>query len=443
MTIAVDAGSVFISFSRLLGAAVIDAAGGRAGRVWDLLVAPGRVYPESSAFVVRRGRLGRRLAVIEWAAVESVDAAAREVRLSLDGPAIARAPSQDDRRRMSLRGDVLDRQVVDIQDHRVVRVNDVNLLAAGDLLMLAHVDVGARGVIRRLGYEPVVDACVRLLNPRSAYLSRERLISWKHVQPLPTDAASSTIRLDIPRKQLARIPAADLGEIFLDLGINQQLPVFKSMDLATRVKLITHVDARTQRALLEGLDEREAAALLQAMPSDEGADLLEQLPKPAVERLLGIIETRHSRKLSLLLGYSSDSAGGMMVAEYLAFARETTVEQALARIREGTGAADPAPFVGILDADGRLVGVTTVRRLLAADPKAHLTAAAHARFHHVHPSSSLREVAYMMEKYRLFVIPVVDDRMVLLGIITMDDVLERVIPIAWRRAIRRRGGALL
>jgi Mg/Co/Ni transporter MgtE len=202
------------------------------------------------------------------------------------------------------------------------------------------------------------------------------------------------------------------------------------------------VDGKTQRSLVEELDDQEAAALLQAVPSDEGTDFLEQLPKAAAERLLGLMETRHSRKLSQLLGYSSDSAGGIMIAEYTAFARRTPVREALERIKERAMVADPGPFVAILDEQNRLVGATVIRRLLVADPAAPIMTAALPRFHHVHPSSSLREVAYLMEKYRAFTIPVVDENMVLLGIITMDDVLERIIPIAWRRA-RRRGNAVL
>ncbi len=441
MTVAVETGQAFVCLSRLIGSRVIDVADADAGRVCDLLVTPGRVYPESSALVVTRGALDRRAAVVEWTAVESFDAAAREVRLSVDAGSIWAAPAGNGQARLSLRRDVLDQQVVDTHNHRLVRVNDVSLLAAGDLLMVAHVDVGARAVIRRLGYEPFVDFCMRLFSPRSRYLRHDRLISWKHVQPLPANTAGPTIRLDIPRTQFSKIPAADLGEIFLDLSVKQQLAVFRSMDLATRAKVFIHVDGKTQRSLVEELDDHEAAALLQAVPSDEGTDFLEQLPKAAAERLLALIETRHSRKLSQLLGYSSDSAGGMMIAEYTAFPREMPVGEVLERIKEK--ATDPGPFVAILDEQNRLVGATVVRRLLVADPQAPLVSASLPRFHHVHPSSSLREVAYLMEKYRAFTIPVVDEDMVLLGIITMDDVLERIIPLAWRRARRRRGNAVL
>jgi magnesium transporter len=442
VTVAVETGQAFVFLSRLLGSRVVDSGDAEAGRVSDLLVVPGRVYPESSALVVTRGAFGRRPAVVEWAAVESIDAAAREVRLSVDAASLSGAPARDERARLSLRGDVLDQQVVDTHNHRVIRVNDVSLLVAGDLLMVAHVDVGARAVIRRLGYEPLFDFFGRVVSPRSGHLKRERLISWKHVQLLPGNRAGRTIRLDIPRTQLARIPAADLGEIFLDLSSQQQLAVFRSMDLVTRAKVFIHVDAKTQRSLVEELDEQEAAALLQAVPSDEGTDFLELLPKAAAERLLALMETRHSRKLSQLLGYSSDSAGGIMIAEYTAFPREMPVREVLERIKARALVADPGPFVAIVDEGNRLVGATVIRSLLVADPLAPLATAALPRFHHVHPSSSLREVAYLMEKYRAFTIPVVDDDRVLLGIITMDDVLERIIPIAWRR-VRRRGKAVL
>jgi magnesium transporter len=245
-----------------------------------------------------------------------------------------------------------------------------------------------------------------------------------------------TIKVDAPHKNFSTIPAADLGDIFLDLNINQKISLFKSLDLLTKARVFTHVDFKIQKSLIEKLDNKEIVDILHNIPSDEATDLLEKLPREKTNQLLSLMESKHSKKLSELLGYSSDSAGGLMTTEYIAFQKDTAVEVTLKQIKERTFKVEPAQFVYIIDEQNHLVGSTNFRHLILANPQEPIQKAAFPKTYFVHLDSSVKEVAYLMEKYKYYALPVVDENNILQGIITVDDVLSQVISLAWRRLKR-------
>lgn len=302
--------------------------------------------------------------------------------------------------------------------------------------MVAHVDISLRGLIRRLGFEKIADTLVRLVKKDADYIKNEHLISWKYIQPLTINPASMTIKVVVPYKQFNAIPAADLGDIFLDLDIKQKIALFKSLDITTRSRVFMNVNFKTQRSLIDELENNEIAEILYNLPTDEATDFLEKLPKREVVQLLTFIETKHSRKLSQLLGFSSDSAGGLMTTEYMAFTRGSIVEAVLKQIKEREFKVEPAQFVYIIDDAGHLTGATNFRRLMLANPQDPIETVAFPKTYYVHINSSVKEVAYLMEKYKYYAIPVVDDNNILQGIITVDDILSQLISIAWRRLKR-------
>lgn len=412
---------------------VIDKNGLEVGKAYDIIVKPTQVYPQSSSLIIRRGLLNHKYALINWQDIARLDIDNNEIELGIEKSKIVFEESHDNKEELTLRRDILDQQVVDTHHHKVIRVNDIHLICVDHTLMVAHVDISVRGLIRRLGFEKLTDFLVGLINKKAEYLTTEYLISWKYIHPLSINPASMTIKVDVPEKQFYNIPAADLGEIFLDLNIKQQASFFKSLDSVTRARIFTHIDFKTQRSLIEELDDKEAAELLHSIPSDEATDFLERLPKEKINRYLEVVETKYSRKLSQLLGYSSDSAGGLMTTEYMAFNKEEAVESVLRQIKERTFKVEPAQFVYIIDENHRLVGCTNFRRMMLANPQEPLGKTMFPKIYSVRLNSSVKEVAYLMEKYKYYAIPVVDDNNVLQGIITVDDILSQVIAFAWRR----------
>lgn len=422
---------MFVYFSQLIDKTVIDKNGLWVGKLYDIIVRPTEVYPQSNALVIRKGFINRKYALVSWADVSLLDE--KEITLKIENAKIIFREKRNNKEEFTLRRDILDQQVVDTYNHKVIRVNDIHLLIVDLCLMIAHVDISLRGLIRRLGFEEITDILVKLINKNADYLKDEHLISWKHIQPLSVNPVSMTIKINVPHKQFSNIPAADLGDIFLDLAIQHQLALFKALDVNTKAKIFMNIDFKKQKSLIEELKTEETVEILNNIPSDEATDFLEKLPKDMTERFLNLMESKQAKKLSQLLGYSSDSAGGLMTAEYIAFTKDATIESVLKQIKEHAFKIEPAQFVYIVDENNHLIGSTNFRRLISANPADLVQNAAFPKTYFVHLNSSVKEVAYLMEKYKYYAIPVVDENHILQGIITVDDILSQLIAIAWRR----------
>ncbi len=423
---------MFIYFSQLIDKPIFDKNGEWAGKLYDIIVQPSEVYPQSSHLIIRKSFPNRKYAVIKWTDIQEIDN--KDIRIRLDKSEIPFEEIHNNKEELTLRRDILDQQVVDVYNHKVIRVNDIHLLFVDHCLMVAHVDISTRGLIRRLRFEKPVDFLVKLFNRNAKYLKQEHLISWKHIQPLSINPVSMTIKIDVAQKNLRNIPAADLGEIFLDLNAKDQMALFKSLDITTKARIFIHIDFKTQKSLIEELTSNEVVEIMNSIPSDEATDFLEKLPADTTHQILSLMENKQSKKLSQLLGYSSDSAGGLMTAEYLAFAKDTTVEAVLKQIKERTFKVEPTQFIYIVDENNQLIGSTNFRHLILANPQDPIQNAAFPRkTYSVHLDSSVKEVAYLMEKYKYYSIPVIDENNILQGIITVDDILSQVIAIAWRR----------
>jgi magnesium transporter len=429
-----EASKMFVYFSRLMDRPVLDKNREEVGHLYDIVVKPSEVYPQSSTLIIRKGFPKKKYAVVNWSDIAKIDE--KEVTLNIERARLTFSKKHESREDLTLRRDILDQQVVDMYNQKVIRVNDIHLLLVDHSLMTAHVDISNRGLLRRLGLEKFVDLLVRLINRNAAYLKAERLISWKYIQPLSINPVSMSIKVSIPQKQFSNIPAADLGEIFLDLNIKDQIALFKSLDIETKARIFINIDFKTQHSLIEEIKDEGKAEILNNIPSDEATDFLEKLPRNQTDHILSLVESKYSQRLSQLLGYSNNSAGGLMTTEYLAFAKDTTIEAVLSQIKGRTFKVEPAQFVYILDEGNHLVGATNFRRLMLAEPQSSIQKAAFPKTYFVHLNSSVKEVAYLMEKYKYYTIPVVDDKNIFQGIITVDDILSQVISIAWRRLKR-------
>ena len=427
-----DAAKMFINFSEIMKKCVLDNDGKYLGNVLDVSVKLGEVYPKAEELITFRGMFKKIYASIPWSSVSVIE---DNIVLNLKSENIKFEPSVKNHDFL-LRRDILDQQVVDTFNHKVRRVNDVHLLKLDNDLVIAHVDIGLRGLIRRLGWERWADLVVKRFARSSKYLKKEDLVSWKYVQPISVNPASMTVKLAFSEKQLQAIPAADLGDIIFDLNRSQRIALFRALDIKTKAKVFENLEFGEQKVILKELDKREAAQIVANMSSDEATDLLEKLPRNTVKALFALIESTRAKKLSTLLGYSSDSAGGFMTTEFVSMPETISVESAIDYIKNNTKGYDTVPYIYIVDEKNHLKGVTTIRRLLFADPKELITKTAFQKTLYIFLNNSVTEIAYFMDKYKISAIPVIDESKVLHGIVTIDDVLSKVISIAWRKRSR-------
>jgi flagellar motility protein MotE (MotC chaperone)/sporulation protein YlmC with PRC-barrel domain len=410
----------FLFLSDLLGLPVLGPAGERLGTLVDLLADAAGAYPRVKALRVRTRRRGE-VKRVEWEDVTGWDAR----RLRLERGVEALRPLQLLSSEIPLAQDVLDRQIVDTDGAKVERVNDLHLLLARGELRVAHVDVGFRGLVRRMGWQPLVDALVRGLKPGAPYLKTEKLVSWKHVQPLA--AGSPRVRLDLSRAALSEIHPADLAEILEDLDRRERAVLFRELPVGAAADALEEVEPELQRELLHALEPDKAADVLQEMQADDAADLLADLPLDESAELLAEMEPSEAREVERLLSYDEDSAGGMMNPEFLRLSPELTASQALEQVRAQAEHIAHLHDAFVIGPEGRLAGVLSLRDIIVAKPESRVLGLMHDHPAPLRLDDRARKVAELAAKYNLFSLPVEDEAGKLLGVVTVDDVLEKVL----------------
>jgi Mg/Co/Ni transporter MgtE len=164
------------------------------------------------------------------------------------------------------------------------------------------------------------------------------------------------------------------------------------------------------------------------MPPDEAADLLAELPEQRSEELLNLMEREEAQEVRELMVYEEGTAGALMTTEYLALSPEITVAEAFKQLRRLAAEAETIYYLYLVKADQTLCGIISLRELLMAEPEAQLQDLMQTRLISVQSDDDEQDVAEAVNKYNLLAIPVVDEENRMLGIITVDDVLEMLIP---------------
>src|SRR5215813_12544182 len=250
-------GGVFLYLSELLERPVVDCDGHPIGRLWDLSIRLGEPYPLIQQVFIRPPGRSEILLIAAGSKVKSWTA--NPIPLSAHLSEL-RPGRREDETQILLREALLDKQVVDVSGAKLERVNDLSLMVVREgELILAHIDVGLRGLLRRLGWEKAVDAAVRSVNRQATYLKNEQLIGWKYV--LPTVADPAGLRLAFSQKSVGRIHPADLAEILEDLPATSRQPIFEALEVQTAARVLSEVDdPRVTQDLLQPEGNPEKAA---------------------------------------------------------------------------------------------------------------------------------------------------------------------------------------
>jgi CBS domain-containing protein/sporulation protein YlmC with PRC-barrel domain len=407
----------FLFFANLVGKRVLRADGTTLGRLSDLVAVTGEPYPPVESLVVRAGR---RVWQLPWTAVASMNGTL-QLRPGSEPDPLPPGPVAD---RVRLGQEVLDRQIVDIEGAKLVRVNDLHFIETKGQLRVAHVDIGFRGLVRRLGWQPAVDRVVSAVRPAARYLRDDAFLPWKLVQPI--ESAPGRVRVEATKKALASLHPADLAEIIEELDRHQREVLFQRLDVETAADTLEEASAAVATELLEAVPPEKAADILEEMAPDEAADALSELPGETRQELLQAMERPEAEEVAELLEYHPRSAGGLMTPDFVGLAPTATAGEALFEVRRR---ADDLPVVYevfIVDAE-TLKGMVTLKDLVAADPAARLGQILREVPATVTAGADVRDVARAAAKYNLLSVPVVDEAGAIVGMVTADDILSEVV----------------
>lgn len=398
---------------------VQDPQGKPIGRLQDVLAKPNGRFPEVTKIAVKH-KGSRDVDYYPWSAVRT--ASPEGIRLNVVEPV---QPSDDE---IHLRRDLVDKQIVDVSGKRVVRVHDVKLGAIGGQVLLTHADVGWRGVLRRLGWEHFTLHLCRALHIHFP----EKLIAWEHLQ---TIAAEGSLKARETRDGLNRIHPADLADIAEELSAPERAAFLGAMDEEVAADAMQEMDTAALVAAVNELDDQQASDLIDEMDPDAGADLLAELPEERASALLSLMEPEEAQDLRKLLSYPWDSAGGLMTTEYVCVPTGVTAQQAWDELRQQAQEVPVVYDVYVVDRDGRLTGVFSLRDLLVAGPDELVDTLMRREVVSVTVDTKQEDIAPLAPRYNLLAIPVVDDEGRLQGIVTADDAIDADIPTSLKKRI--------
>lgn len=405
--------------SQVLGRPVRDVEGRPVASIKDVIVHLGEDHPPVTGLVARHAR---RLIYLPRTRISRFDEAGAQLNFDL-------LDLRDFKRRdgeVLLARDVLDKQLVDVDGKRVVRVNDVQLIEVNDEWRVTGADVSLQGLWRRLA-------------PAGFMGSRRpvEVIDWADVGYLATGAA--TVQLKSSRDKLARLHPVEIARLAESLSFHQSAELVAALDDETAAETLEEMHEDNQARIIGDMDKERAADILEWMSPDEAADVLGDLPEATAADLLNRMEGEEKTDVAELLHYEDDTAGGLMTNEFITLPKGLTVGEALARLREMAETPNMIYYLYVVEREGswKLSGVIALRSLILADPAAPLEDVMREEYQHAHTDDSAKEVAQKIAEYNLLALPVLDDLDEIVGIVTVDDAMELLLPKGWRQRLPR------
>ena len=405
-----------VHLSSLLGEPVEDLDGNQIGRLADVIVRLGDGgYPPLSGLILKVGgnEIFAHMHQIAELGSEKVVLKSSSSQL---GP-FERRPGE-----VLLGRDVLARHLIHLTRVRLIRANEIEVAFVNRRWEVIGVDPTSKPVWRRL--------LPRTMRNR---VKEGGMLDWAEIEPFVSHVPSAKLRL--PLRKLAKIHPAQLADLVESASHDEGEEIIRAVgeNRELEADVFEELDTEHQVEFLTSRSDGEAARLLSVMAPDDAVDLLEELDQERRLPILRMMPGPMQRKLRALLRYNPETAGGLMNPDFVGVASSCNVGEALDAIRNSNTPAEVAGVVFVSDESNRLVGMVLVAELLRADPSSSVETITRQVPAALHPDADVHEVLRTMSDFNLAIAPVVDSDQSILGQITVDDVLELLIPEGWRR----------
>lgn len=406
-----------LHLSALVGSPLRDSDGERLGRVEDMIVRLGGVgYPPITGFLVKVAGRTSYLGIDRVSNISERGVVLSKAKLDL---------RHFERREeeVLLGRDVLDRQLINVKGARLVRANEIELADIAGSWRVVGVDTGPRGGLRRL-----------LPKPIGHRIATGDFLDWASVEPFVGHVP--TVRLRVPHPKLAKLHPAQIADLVEAASRREGEEIIQAVgedDRELEADVFEELDDHHQREFLEDRPDAEVAEILSRMAPDDAVDAIGEFDEHRREGLLALLPVSHRVKVRALLGYDPAEAGGLMSPEFVSLRRTTTAGEALEAVRLSKISPELLTAVFVCAPEGTLDGSVPLAALLRSEPDRRLSALVKHELPSLRADASFEEVARVMADYNLTCVPVVDEREHMLGVVTVDDVLEAMLPRGWRR----------
>jgi len=406
--------------TELMGAAAYDSQSDYVGRVREFFIEPADQPNRISHFLISRGRFQPLVA--------RYDQVAKAVpgRIDLNVTERALNAYQPNEGWLAVQKDLLDQQIIDTAGRKVVRVNDVDLSEfrtnEHTELRVAQVDVGVPGAVRRLLQGLAPSNLVRKLQSKLP----QRSIRWEFVNLIEPDPLRR-VKLRITHEKLEDLHPADLAEMMEELSAAERQGIIASLDEETAAAVLAELDERLTTQIVEKLDPEKAADIIEEMAPDAAADLLADLPKETSQELLEEMPNEEAADVRELLAFDPSTAGGMMNTEFAFVSESVSRDEVLEWLRKQEFNLEQLDTIIILDRLGHFAGTVPIARILLAAPEQLLSELKTDPLVSISADSNEKDVFELFDKYNLRTLTVLDKNSHPIGVITVDDVVSRLV----------------
>ena len=397
--------------ARMVGLPIFDPQGDQVGKVRDLVAAVRSEVNQPRVLGLVAEVFGRRRIFVPMTRVTHIDA-----------------------------GEVY---ITGLLNMRRFEQRTTETLVIGQMLdRTVTLDSGVTGTIYDVGMEQArtrdwVLSRVAVQEPSSKFRRRGQthVVEWREVHGLTRreDAQGATHLI----AQIADMKPADAANVIHDLPVERRTAVVAGMDDERLADVLEELPEEDQVEILGHLDSERAADVLEEMSPDDAADLIADLPPETASILLGLMESEDAEDVRRLMSYAEETAGGMMTPEPVILGPDATVADALAHVRDPELPVSLAAMVYVCrqpleTPTGKLLGCAHIQRLLREPPSSLAASSIDPDLDTLKPDATLPEVAEFLAMYNLVAAPVVDEEGRLLGAVTVDDLLDHMLPEGWR-----------
>jgi len=405
-----------LHLSSVVRSSMLDNSGARVGRIEDVIVRPGgEPHPPVTGLVASMS--GRELFVPIWRVAELGVAG-----VHLEGDATSLGKFERRPGELLLARDLSAHHLINLVGARLIRANEIELACVDSAWRVVGVDPSSRGVLRRV-----------MPRALARSIGTGQIVDWESIEPFVGHVPSARMR--IPYRKLARLRPAQIADLVEAASHEEGEEIIEAVgqDHELEADVFEELDSDHQREFLSSRSDEDAARLLATMAPDDAADLLADLDQERRIPVLEALPAKQQAKVRSLLRYHPETAGGLMSPDFLLLDQATTVADALDALRLSEVPPEALSVLYVGDADRRLVGTVSIVRLVKALPEQRLGDVAEDEPVTVRADADLHAIVRKMSDFNLSAAAVVDQDFQVLGVVTVDDVLELLMPTGWRR----------
>lgn len=322
---------------------------------------------------------------------------------------------------MKLIESVLDKQIVDNTDKKIKRVNDIEISTADMEYRLIGVGIGLKGALKRLGVDRIISG-IGVKIP-------EEYLAWTDIDISKSNDVN--LKLKKPYSQVKTLHPTDLANIIQDLDEKDLSTILNSLDEDIAASVLEEISSGRQVCLLDGMDNKRTANILNVMSPDSATDLFGCLSEDRANELLDLMNPKEADEIRKLLNYPPDTAGGIMTTEFAVYHEECTVREILDHLENIVKNVRFIYYIYFVSNE-TLTGIASLKDIIFADPDQKASEFMTIHLITVNELENDMDAALKIAKYNLLAIPVVNDKIEIKGIITVDDAISIILRLNGR-----------